>query len=77
MAEVRFDGQQVTVVGLAREGTALARFLTERGATVTVTDHIRPVRFPRVGAGRDPDLKDHGHLALDFRGRTPAAPPIR
>jgi len=38
MAEVRFDGRQVTVVGLAREGTALARFLTERGATVTVTD---------------------------------------
>jgi UDP-N-acetylmuramoylalanine--D-glutamate ligase len=38
MAEARFDGQRATVVGLAREGTALARFLAERGATVTVTD---------------------------------------
>lgn len=38
MAEMRFDGQRITIVGLAREGTALARFLTERGATVTVTD---------------------------------------
>jgi UDP-N-acetylmuramoylalanine--D-glutamate ligase len=38
MSDVRFDGQRVTVVGLAREGTALARFLVERGATVTVTD---------------------------------------
>jgi UDP-N-acetylmuramoylalanine--D-glutamate ligase len=32
----------VLVVGLAREGTALARFLVERGARVTVTD-IKPV----------------------------------
>lgn len=38
MAATRFDGQRVTVVGLAREGTALARFLVERGAVVTVTD---------------------------------------
>lgn len=38
MGDVRFAGQRVTVVGLAREGTALARFLTEHGATVTVTD---------------------------------------
>lgn len=37
-SEVRFDNQRVTVVGLAREGTALARFLVERGAIVTVTD---------------------------------------
>jgi len=33
-----FEGQRVTVVGLAREGMALARFLAECGATVTVTD---------------------------------------
>jgi len=38
MAEKRFDKQRATVVGLAREGTALARFLAERGATVTVND---------------------------------------
>ncbi len=34
-----FANTQVLIVGLAREGTALARFLTERGARVTVTDN--------------------------------------
>ena len=38
MSELRLERQRVTVVGLAREGTALARFLAERGAVVTVTD---------------------------------------
>ncbi len=33
-----FANTQVLIVGLAREGTALARFLAERGAAVTVTD---------------------------------------
>jgi UDP-N-acetylmuramoylalanine--D-glutamate ligase len=33
-----FRGQRATVIGLAREGTALARFLAEGGATVTVSD---------------------------------------
>jgi UDP-N-acetylmuramoylalanine--D-glutamate ligase len=33
-----FSGQRATVIGLAREGTALARFLAEGGATVTVSD---------------------------------------
>jgi UDP-N-acetylmuramoylalanine--D-glutamate ligase len=33
-----FRGQRATVIGLAREGTALARFLAECGATVTVSD---------------------------------------
>jgi UDP-N-acetylmuramoylalanine--D-glutamate ligase len=33
-----FAGRRVTIVGLAREGTALARFLAAQGATVTVTD---------------------------------------
>jgi UDP-N-acetylmuramoylalanine--D-glutamate ligase len=36
-----FAGTRALVVGLAREGTALARFLAERGARVTVTD-IKP-----------------------------------
>jgi UDP-N-acetylmuramoylalanine--D-glutamate ligase len=31
-------GTSTTIVGLAREGTALARFLVERGAEVTITD---------------------------------------
>jgi UDP-N-acetylmuramoylalanine--D-glutamate ligase len=33
-----FAGRKVLVVGLARTGVALARFLAERGARVTVTD---------------------------------------
>ena len=33
-----FRGQRATVIGLAREGTALTRFLAEGGATVTVSD---------------------------------------
>ena len=33
-----FANSRILVVGLAREGTALARFLAERGARVTVTD---------------------------------------
>ncbi|HFD40209.1 MAG TPA: UDP-N-acetylmuramoyl-L-alanine--D-glutamate ligase, partial [Anaerolineae bacterium] len=31
-------GVRAVIVGLAREGTALARFLAERGATVTIPD---------------------------------------
>jgi UDP-N-acetylmuramoylalanine--D-glutamate ligase len=37
-ATVNFHGQRVTVVGLAREGTALVRFLAAAGAQVTVSD---------------------------------------
>jgi UDP-N-acetylmuramoylalanine--D-glutamate ligase len=33
-----FTGKRVTIIGLAREGTALARFLAERGSIVTVSD---------------------------------------
>jgi UDP-N-acetylmuramoylalanine--D-glutamate ligase len=33
-----FAGRRITVVGLAREGTALARFLARQGAVITVTD---------------------------------------
>ena len=33
-----FVGKRATIIGLAREGTALARFLAERGAIVTVSD---------------------------------------
>ncbi|MFQ5812441.1 MAG: NAD(P)-dependent oxidoreductase, partial [Anaerolineae bacterium] len=33
-----FEGKRATIIGLAREGTALARFLAERGAEVTVSD---------------------------------------
>lgn len=33
-----FTDQRVTIIGLAREGTALAQFLVEQGATVTASD---------------------------------------
>jgi len=33
-----FKGKRATIIGLAREGTALARFLAERGAIVAVSD---------------------------------------
>ncbi len=33
-----FKGKRATIIGLAREGTALARFLAEQGAVVTVSD---------------------------------------
>ncbi len=33
-----FKGKRATIIGLAREGTALARFLAEQGAIVTVSD---------------------------------------
>ncbi|HHN93399.1 MAG TPA: UDP-N-acetylmuramoyl-L-alanine--D-glutamate ligase, partial [Anaerolineae bacterium] len=33
-----FDGKRVLIIGLARQGTALARFLAGRGAQVTVSD---------------------------------------
>ncbi len=33
-----FANQRVTIIGMAREGTALARFLTQEGARVTVSD---------------------------------------
>lgn len=39
-----FSGLRVLVVGLAREGTAAARFLVERGAQVTVTD-LKPAEL--------------------------------
>jgi UDP-N-acetylmuramoylalanine--D-glutamate ligase len=35
---MNFAGKRATIIGLAREGTALARFLAERGASVTVND---------------------------------------
>ena len=35
---MNFVGKRVAIIGLAREGTALARFLVERGAIVMVSD---------------------------------------
>ena len=35
---LNFGGCRTLIIGLGREGTALARFLAEHGAQVTVTD---------------------------------------
>ena len=42
LARERYAGKRVTVVGLAREGTALVRFLAEAGARVTANDRGTP-----------------------------------
>ncbi|MDO8691584.1 MAG: UDP-N-acetylmuramoyl-L-alanine--D-glutamate ligase [Dehalococcoidia bacterium] len=41
-ATERFEDKKVTVIGLAREGIALTRFLSAHGARVTVSDSRRP-----------------------------------
>ena len=38
MAMIKLNGKRVLVVGLAKSGAAMARFLTRKGAIVTVTD---------------------------------------
>jgi len=49
-----FRGQRVTVVGLAREGVALVRFLVAAGARVTVSDARDPERLaPSLAAIAD------------------------
>jgi UDP-N-acetylmuramoylalanine--D-glutamate ligase len=39
---MQINSQKILVVGLARTGVALCRFLAQRGAQVTVTDQARP-----------------------------------
>ena len=38
MQTKKLNGKRIVILGLARQGTALARFLAERGADVTVSD---------------------------------------
>jgi UDP-N-acetylmuramoylalanine--D-glutamate ligase len=42
----QFDGKRVLVLGLAREGVSLARFLRREGATVTATDNADRSALP-------------------------------
>ena len=51
--ELRLADLRATIIGLGREGTALARFLAERGARVTVSD-IKP---PEALAGAIAQLR--------------------
>ncbi len=47
-ATERFEGKRVTVIGLAREGIALTRFLSAHGARVTVSDSKPPDEMKAV-----------------------------
>jgi UDP-N-acetylmuramoylalanine--D-glutamate ligase len=63
LADVRagvLDGRAVTVLGLARSGIALARFLADAGARVTVYDG-------RPGSELEAAVADLGHRAVDLR----------
>lgn len=42
---MELQGKKVMVVGLSRTGVALTKFLVERGAEVTVTDHKSPAEL--------------------------------
>ena len=54
------DGLQVTVIGLAREGAALASYLARQGARVTVSDLKGPVDL-------GPHLEALAPLPIRFR----------
>jgi UDP-N-acetylmuramoylalanine--D-glutamate ligase len=79
-------GTSIIIVGLAREGTALARFLAERGAQVTITD-VKPaealadsvaalaglpIRF--VLGGHPPTLLDGADILFVSPGVPPEIP---
>ena len=79
--DVRLAGLRVTVIGLAREGTALARFLAAQGAQVTVSDLKGPEELQeRLAqlAGLDVRLALGGHppevLAADVVFLSPGVP---
>jgi UDP-N-acetylmuramoylalanine--D-glutamate ligase len=48
IARERFAGRRVTVVGLAREGVSLVRFLAGVGAEVTANDHAPAERLTKT-----------------------------
>ncbi len=82
-----FAGKRVTVLGLARQGTALARYLVDQGAQVTVSDlrpaerlqeplealEDLPVRY--VLGGHPPEILDDADL-LCLSGGVPLDAPI-
>jgi len=62
--KLNLRGRRLLVVGLAREGTALARYLSQQGAHVVATDLKPPKTFgdtltPLVEAGVDLVLGEH------------------
>jgi UDP-N-acetylmuramoylalanine--D-glutamate ligase len=68
--KLNLRGRRLLVVGLAREGTALARYLSQRGAHVVATDLKPPHAFgdaltPLVEVGVDLILGEHPPSLLD------------
>jgi UDP-N-acetylmuramoylalanine--D-glutamate ligase len=68
--KLNLRGRRLLVVGLAREGTALARYLSQRGAHVVATDLKPPQAFgdaltPLVKAGVDLVLGEHPSSLLN------------
>jgi UDP-N-acetylmuramoylalanine--D-glutamate ligase len=64
-----FRNKRIVVVGLGRSGVATARFLTHRGARVTVTDRKGADSMAEAIAaltGLDLKLKLGGHDPRDF-----------
>jgi UDP-N-acetylmuramoylalanine--D-glutamate ligase len=56
---VSFQGKRVVILGLARQGTALARYLARQGARVTVSD-LRPA------AALGPALAELADLTIEY-----------
>jgi UDP-N-acetylmuramoylalanine--D-glutamate ligase len=68
--KLNLRGRHLLVVGLAREGTALARYLSQQGAHVVATDLKPPQTFgdtltPLIEAGVDLILGEHPPSLLD------------
>ena len=47
VARERFSGRRITVVGMAREGSSLIRFLAKAGAEMTANDRAPAEAFRR------------------------------
>lgn len=87
MAERSFTGETAVVVGLARQGKAVARYLAERGAKVVVTDRkpadllgretaeLTGLEIEFVLGGHPPELIERADL-LCLSGGVPADLPL-
>src|SRR3972149_9389686 len=82
-----WEGKRVVVVGLARQGKALARYLGERGAEVIVSDlkraeELQPLREELADlplryalGGHPPEILEGGGPLCLFRGGPPGPTP--
>lgn len=87
MQDLELTGKRIVILGLARQGTALARFLVKAGAKVTVSDkrgevdlsewlaQLKGLPVRHVLGGHPPDLLDGTDL-LCLSGGVPADIPI-